>query len=86
MHLEDNSQLANGTISRHFTDLGVIWNYARGVERYTYENPFSKHGIEVKKDRIKYKAWDIDDLRKVLAVMKHETDKLMVYLAWYTGS
>lgn len=86
LHLEDNSQLANGTISRHFTDLGVIWNYARGVERYTYENPFSKHGIEVKKDRIKYKAWDIEDLRKVLEVMNHETDKLMVYLAWYTGS
>ena len=86
LHLERNTQLSNGTISRHFTDLGVIWNYARGVERYTYENPFAKHGIEVKKHRIKYKAWHIDDLRKVLAVMKQDTDKLMVYLAWYTGS
>lgn len=86
LHLENNTHLTNGTISRHFTDMGVIWNYARGVERYSYENPFSKHGIEVKKHRIKYKAWHIDDLRKVLEVMKPETDRLMVYLAWYTGS
>ena len=34
LHLQKNTQLANGTISRHFTDLGVIWNYARGIERY----------------------------------------------------
>ena len=86
LHLQKNTQLANGTISRHFTDLGVIWNYARGIERYAYENPFAKHGIKVKDHRIKYKAWHIDDLRKVLATMKHETDKLMIYLAWYTGS
>ena len=86
LYLEEETSLANGTISRHFTDLGVIWNYARGVERYPYENPFAKHGIKVSEDRIKYKSWHIDDLRKVLDLMKHETDKLMVYLAWYTGS
>ena len=86
LHLEQNSQLANGTISRHFTDLGVIWNYARGSERYTYENPFAKHGIKVKASRESYAAWDIDDLRKVVATMKDERDKLVVYLAWYTGA
>ena len=86
LHLEKNSQLANGTISRHFTDLGVIWNYARGVERYAYENPFSKHGIKVKASRESYLAWDIDDLRKVVATMKDDRDKLVVYLAWYTGA
>jgi integrase len=86
LHLEQNSKLANGTISRHFTDLGVIWNYARGSERYTYENPFSKHGIKVKASRESYAAWDIDDLRKVVATMKDERDKLVVYLAWYTGA
>jgi integrase len=86
LHLEKNSQLANGTISRHFTDLGVIWNYARGVERYAYENPFAKHGIKVKASRAKYLPWDIDDLRKVLATMKDDRDKLVVYLGWYTGA
>ena len=86
LFLEGETSLSNGTISRHFTDLGVIWNYARGSERYPYENPFAKHGIEVLKYRIKYKAWHIDDLRKVVGVMKHETDRLMIYLAWYTGS
>jgi integrase len=86
LHLEQNSQLANGTISRHFTDLGVIWNYARGSERYTYENPFAKHGIKVKASRESYAAWDIDDLRKVVASMKDERDRLVVYLAWYTGA
>lgn len=86
LHLEQNSRLANGTISRHFTDLGVIWNYARGSERYTYENPFAKHGIKVKASRESYAAWDIDDLRKVVATMKDERDKLVVYLAWYTGA
>ena len=86
LHLERNTDLANGTINRHFTDLGVIWNYARGVERYVYENPFAKHGIKVAKHRLKYKSWHIDDLRKVINVMNQETDKLMVYLAWYTGS
>lgn len=86
LHLEKNSQLANGTISRHFTDLGVIWNYARGVERYAYENPFAKHGIKVKASRAKYLPWDIDDLRKVVATMKDDRDKLVVYLGWYTGA
>ena len=86
LHLEQNSQLANGTISRHFTDLGVIWNYARGSERYTYENPFAKHGIKVKASRESYSAWDIEDLRKVVATMKDDRDKLVVYLAWYTGA
>ena len=86
LFLEDKTSLANGTISRHFTDLGVIWNYARGVERYSYENPFAKHGIKVTEDRVKYKSWHIDDLRKVIEIMKQDTDKLMVYLAWYTGS
>ncbi len=86
LHLEKHSQLANGTISRHFTDLGVIWNYARGVERYSYENPFAKHGIKVKASRAKYLPWDIDDLRKVVATMKDDRDKLVVYLGWYTGA
>ena len=86
LHLEQNSQLANGTISRHFTDLGVIWSYARGSERYTYENPFAKHGIKVKASRESYSAWDIEDLRKVVATMKDDRDKLVVYLAWYTGA
>ena len=86
LYLEKKSQLANGTISRHFTDLGVIWNYARGVERYAYENPFAKHGIKVKASRAKYLPWDIDDLRKVVATMKDERDRLVVYLGWYTGA
>ena len=86
LYLQEKTELANGTISRHFTDLGVIWNYARGSEKYTYENPFAKHRIKVKKHRIKYKAWHINDLRKVVEVMKEDTDRLMIYLAWYTGS
>ena len=86
LHLEQNTHLSNGTISRHFTDLGVIWNYARGVERYTYENPFSKHGIKVRADRDSYLSWDIEDLRKVIGTMKDDRDKLVVYLGWYTGA
>ena len=86
LHLEESTQLSNGTISRHFTDLGVIWNYARGSERYVYENPFAKHGIKVKASRESYSAWDMDDLRKVVATMKDDKDKLVVYLAWYTGA
>jgi len=84
-HLE-GSNISNGTIQRYLADLSVIWNYGRNEEEISRSNPFEKHGVKVKATRKPYLAWDIDDLRKVVATMKDERDKLMVYLAWYTGS
>ena len=62
--MQEKTELANGTISRHFTDLGVIWNYARGSEKYTYENPFAKHRIKVKKHRITVCSEDLSHKRE----------------------
>ena len=84
-YLEDKD-ISNGTIQRYLADLSVIWNYGRNEEELTKSNPFEKHGVKVKATRKSYITWDIEDLRKVLATMKDERDKLMVYLAWYTGS
>ena len=78
--------LSNGTIARHFQDLGVIWNFGRDEEELTIANPFSKMGIKVKAGRKSYLAWHIDDLRKVIETMNDVRDKLIIYLAWYTGS
>ena len=57
-------------------DLSVIWNYGRNEEEISRSNPFEKHGVKVKATRKPYLAWDIDDLRKVVATMKDERDKL----------
>ena len=43
-------------------------------------------GIKVKAGRKSYLAWHIDDLRKVIDTMNDVRDKLIIYLAWYTGS
>ena len=80
-------KLSNGTISRHFSDLSVIWKAGRDEEDFEALNPFSEHGIKVSKGKKPYLAWHHDDLRKVLDVLtRAPTDKLMVYVAWYTGS
>jgi integrase len=84
-HLE-SLKISNGTISRYFADLSVIWNFGRNEEELSIANPFEKHGIKVKATRKSNLDWDIDDLRKVVATMEDEKDKLIVYLAWYTGS
>lgn len=77
---------SNATIQRHLADLSVIWTWARDYEELTIANPFEKHGIKVKRTRKSYKAWHIDDLKQVVSLMKDKRDRLMVYLAWYTGS
>ena len=82
----ESLSISNGTISRYFADLSVIWNYGANEEELSKRNPFEKHGIKVKATRKSYMAWDMDDLRKVVGTMKNDKDKLMVYLAWYTGS
>ena len=82
----ESSNVSNGTIQRYFADLSVIWNFWRYESEENKPNPFEKHGIKVKATRKSYEPWHIDDLRKVIASMKDDRDKLMVYLAWYTGS
>jgi len=77
---------SNATIQRYLADLAVVWTWARDYEELTIANPFEKHGIKVKRTRKSYKSWHIDDLKQVVSLMKDKRDRLMVYLAWYTGS
>ena len=44
-------KLSNGTISRHFSDLSVIWKAGRDEEDFEALNPFSEHGIRYLKVR-----------------------------------
>jgi integrase len=82
----EKTDISNGTIGRYFQDLHVIWKYGKKEEELDRENPFAEAGIKIKLGRKSYVGWDIDDLRKVVDTMKDERDRLIVYLAWYTGS
>ncbi|MDA9867134.1 site-specific integrase [Gammaproteobacteria bacterium] len=82
----EKTDISNGTIARYFQDLHVIWKYGKKEEELDRENPFAEAGIKIKRGRKSYVGWDIDDLRKVINTMKDERDKLVIYLAWYTGS
>ena len=82
----EKTDISNGTIARYFQDLHVIWKFGKKEEELDRENPFAEPDIPVKAGRKSYVSWNIEDLRKVIATMKDERDKLVVYLAWYTGS
>jgi integrase len=82
----ENTDISNGTIGRYFQDLHVIWKYGKKEEELDRENPFAEAGIKITLGRKSYVGWDVDDLRKVVDTMKDESDRLVVYLAWYTGS
>lgn len=82
----ESTDISNGTIARYFQDLHVIWKFGKKEEELDRENPFAEPDIPVKSGRKSYVSWHIEDLRKVIATMKDERDKLVVYLAWYTGS
>ena len=82
----EKTDISNGTIARYFQDLHVIWKFGKKEEELDRENPFAEPDIPVKAGRKSYVSWNIEDLRKVIATMKDERDRLVVYLAWYTGS
>ena len=82
----EKTDISNGTIARYFQDLHVIWKFGKKEEELDRENPFAEPDIKVKSGRKSYEGWNIDDLRKVISTMKDDRDKLVVYLAWYTGS
>tara|TARA_B100001093_G_scaffold255802_1_gene244658 strand:+ start:169 stop:1509 length:1341 start_codon:yes stop_codon:yes gene_type:complete len=82
----EKTDISNGTIARYFQDLHVIWKFGKKEEELDRENPFAEPDIKVKSGRKSYEGWNVDDLRKVISIMKDDRDKLIVYLAWYTGS
>ena len=82
----EKTNISNGTIARYFQDLHVIWKFGKKEEELDRENPFAEPGIKVAFGRRSYIGWDANDLRKVASTMKDDRDKLVIYLAWYTGS
>jgi len=86
--LEDENGDAKGTIQKRIHHLSSLFQYAQDEEPHLEDkaNPFQKHGIKTKNHVQHYLPWDIDELRKVIPFLKNDTDKLAVYIAWYTGA
>jgi integrase len=78
--------VSNATIQRHFSDLSVFWRFARDDEEFDVQNPFEKHGISKTTGQKSYLPWHPDDLREIINLMSHPFDRLVIYIAWYTGS
>ena len=86
--LEDGKGDAKGTIQKRIHHLSSLFQYAQDEEPHLEDkaNPFQKHGIKTKNHVQHYLPWDIDELRKVIPLLKKDSDKLAVYIAWYTGA
>ena len=86
--LNKNKNYAPSTVQKKINCLSSIYQYAQTEEEYLEDlaNPFQGHRIKVKGTVKNYKPWKIDDLRKVLPLLQRDSDRLAVYIGWYTGA
>ena len=86
--LNKNKNYAPSTVQKKINCLSSIYQYAQTEEEYLEDlaNPFQGHRIKVKGTVKSYKPWKIDDLRKVLPLLQRDSDRLAVYIGWYTGA
>lgn len=88
---------ASSTISKNLSHLGTLWKLARDLEELESVNPYEEQGHvargtanvekgENKKTRMNWKHNELIRIVNGISGNKQETDKLFIYIAWFTGA
>jgi len=90
----DGTAYATSSISKNLSHLNAFWKHCRDEEELQGISPFSEQtalvdGKErgVSSNKKKRVNWEFDELKKIIdSIEGNELDKLMIYIAWYTGA
>jgi integrase len=87
---EMKKQAEEKTIKGWLSNLSTLWKYARDLEELETANPFtdwaSQFSATPRRKKKYYQNWKIENLRKIVKHSANDQDKLMIYIAWFTGS
>lgn len=77
---------ADSTIKGYLSPLSVLWKHARDYEDLNTANPFDDWADQFNKESTACQNWTKEELTNIYNTSQHNQDKLMIYIAWYTGA
>ena len=77
---------ADSTIKGYLSPLSVLWKHARDYEDLNTANPFDDWADQFTEASFPCQNWTKEELINIYNASQHDHDRLMIYIAWYTGA